>query len=105
MPLHQLMRVYFVDTKIAKIQEFTKADTPLNLKPHGGGTRFDPAFDDIEASAEDPICLIYLTDMCCSRYPGYIPSYPVLWVNTNTKLHYGKPPFGELVYMNGNDDY
>ena len=58
----------------------------------GGGTDFRPVFEWVEARGMSPVCLIYLTDLCCNAYPNP-PSYPVLWV-TDSRRH---APFGETV--------
>jgi hypothetical protein len=40
----------------------------------------------------EPVCLIYLTDLCCHSYPAPA-DYPVLWV-TDSRC---TAPFGETV--------
>ena len=82
------------------IDHFTHQDFPITLKPHvWGGTSFAPPFNYIRDNMQDPTCLIYFTDMGSSRYPDFIPKYPVLWINTSNSLYYGEPPFGDLIYM------
>jgi len=37
-----------------------------------------------------PVCLIYLTDLCCDSFPEP-PEYPVLWMTDSRRT----APFGE----------
>ncbi len=86
------------DTGIQDHQQYDRQDLPLNIEPKGGGgTSFIPVFEWVEEYAVNPCCLIYLTDLECSRFPGSTPDYPVLWVQTG---NWGYPvPFGEVVRM------
>ena len=90
-----MARVYFCDTQIQSEEEYTTQDLPLKLEPKGGGgTDFRPVFESIEKEGHTPACLIYFTDLHCSRFPTEAPEYPVLWVS-RTK---GKEvPFGEII--------
>jgi predicted metal-dependent peptidase len=47
----------------------------------GGGTSFDPIFTEIEDSAEEVACLIYMTDGY-GRVRCPEPSYPVVWLTS-----------------------
>jgi predicted metal-dependent peptidase len=40
----------------------------------------------------EPVCFIYLTDLCCHSYPE-APEYPVLWVTDSRRT----APFGETL--------
>lgn len=93
--------VIYVDRKVQGHETFTQADLPLELKlKGGGGTDFRPAFEMLEAKGITPCCLVYLTDLYCSRYPEIPPEYPVLWVNTEGDDYQWKaPPFGETINM------
>ena len=96
--------VFDVDTRMhGDPVIFTKDDLPIKFDVKGyGGTRFSPAFEWIRDNADtydEPLCLIYLTDLGSSDYPDFEPSYPTLWVNTE-KTNWSTPPFGEIVYMN-----
>jgi predicted metal-dependent peptidase len=86
------------DTKIQDHRQFDRQDLPLNIEPKGGGgTSFIPVFEWVEAQNLVPCCLIYLTDLECSRFPINAPGYPVLWVQTGNG---GYPvPFGEVIRM------
>lgn len=84
------------DTKIHTVNEFESGDN-IDLKIYGrGGTDFSPVFEYIEKKSEEPIILIYLTDLCGS-WPSFIPDYPVLWV---TKKDLNNVPFGEVIEIN-----
>jgi predicted metal-dependent peptidase len=87
--------VLSVDTRVAKVQEFTTDDLPIKLSTHGGGgTEFDPPFIWLEEHLDEiPDVFIYLTDLegeCTVN----TPEYPVLWVST-TSLR--DVPFGEVI--------
>ena len=93
-----LLTVLFHDTRIQAVHTFTRQDLPLRLFPTGGGgTDYRPVTVHIEEYGLDPSCLIWFTDLECSRFPNP-PSFPVLWLaghpNGTT------PPFGELGYLN-----
>jgi len=63
------------------------------LEPKGGcGTDFPPAFEWVAENNIVPVCLIYLTDLCCDSYPE-APEYPVLWVTDSRRT----ARFGETV--------
>ena len=74
---------------------FTREDLPLKLQARGGGgTDFRPPFKFVAEHDLTPACLIYLTDLECSRFPSD-PGYPVLWARIGK---YGdNPPFGEVI--------
>jgi predicted metal-dependent peptidase len=87
------------DTKIRYHQQYGRQDLPLNIESKGGGgTSFIPVFEWVEEQGVNPCCLIYLTDLECSRFPINEPGYPVLWVQTGNS---GYPvPFGDVIRMN-----
>ncbi len=85
------------DVHVTTCQGMTRQDLPLRLDARGGGgTDFCPPFELIEARGEIPACLIYFTDLQCTRYPEE-PGYPVLWVTAQEPQ--SPPPFGEVVVM------
>ena len=87
--------VVYVDTKVAHVEKFTHEDLPIKLHPHGGGgTDFKPGFEWAEKNNIDPVCCLYLTDLCCSSYPPE-PQYPVMWITLGGWD--GQPPFGEVI--------
>jgi len=61
----------------------------------GGGTRFTPVFEWVEANSVRPDALVYFTD-ALGEFPESPPSFPVLWlVQGNAPV-----PFGERVSLN-----
>ena len=61
----------------------------------GGGTRFTPVFDWIEAADRKPDLLVYFTD-AEGEFPGQEPSYPVIWLVKGR----GKVPWGQRIQLN-----
>jgi predicted metal-dependent peptidase len=80
------------DTEIGKIQEFEPGDILPRKFGGGGGTSFRPVFDYVK-TIEDPVGLIYLTDLEGS-FPKEEPSYPVFWATYGGCSRY---PWGTLV--------
>jgi predicted metal-dependent peptidase len=88
----EAIHVVYCDVAVQSSQEFT-ASEPVRLEPKGGGgTDFRPVFDWVAKNDLAPVCLIYLTDLCCESFPE-IPDYPVLWVTDSRRT----APFGETV--------
>lgn len=86
--------VYF-DSEVSHYESYG-ADDDLDIRPHGGGgTAFSPVFQYLEENGIEPVACIFLTDLCCDDF-GDEPSYPVLWVSTESN---GVAPFGEVVVM------
>ena len=71
---------------------------PIALPPDlvgGGGTRFTPVFDWVDARGVRPDALLYFTD-AQGEFPAGAPGYPVLWlVKGNSPV-----PWGERVQLN-----
>ena len=89
----EVIHVVFCDAAVQRIQEFSSSET-ITLKPKGsGGTNFRPVFEWVEQSDIRPVCLIYLTDLVCNKYPDSPPEYPVLWVTDSRRV----APFGETL--------
>ena len=82
-PIHKAGWVY--EEKVVQCaQEFSPSD-PVRLEPRGGGgTDFRPAFDWVSENNIAPVCLIYLTDLCCHSHPE-APEYPGLWVTDSRR--------------------
>jgi predicted metal-dependent peptidase len=88
----ETIHVVYCDAAVQSTQEFI-ASEPVNLEPRGGGgTDFRPVFEWVDESGIEPVCLIYLTDLCCDSFPE-TPEYPVLWVTDSRRT----APFGETV--------
>jgi len=97
---YEKIHLLFCNTKVTDHIEFSKYDPfelPKNIY-YGGGTSFAPVFRRIEDVGEDIDCLIYFTDLQCSRY-GPTPPYPVLWIGPFEKgnIYEEQVPFGETV--------
>jgi predicted metal-dependent peptidase len=89
----ELIHVVYCDAAVGSTQEFGPSE-PIILEPKGGGgTDFRPVFEWVSQNDIQPICLIYLTDLCCHDYPASPPSYPVLWVTDSRRT----APFGETI--------
>jgi predicted metal-dependent peptidase len=88
----EAIHVVYCDAAVQSSQQFGPSE-PIHLEPKGGGgTDFRPVFEWVEANQIAPVCLVYLTDLCCHSYPQ-IPEYPVLWVTDSRRT----APFGETV--------
>ena len=92
--------ILYCDTRIHKHQFVTSDDLPIKFEPCGyGGTDFRPPFKWVKDNQVTPVCLIYLTDMCCHAFPSEEPSYPVLWAQYEDECFASKAPFGETVLL------
>ncbi len=88
------IHVVYCDREVQHTQEFTRADMPLELEPHGGGgTAFQPVFDWVGEQYMTPACLIYLTDGL-GKFPTEEPDYPVLWALVGE--YNVQPTFGDV---------
>jgi predicted metal-dependent peptidase len=88
----EAIHVIYCDAAVQSSQQFGPSE-PIDLEPRGGGgTDFRPVFEWVEENGIAPVCLIYLTDLCCHSYPA-VPEYPVLWVTDSRRT----APFGETV--------
>ena len=88
----EAIHVVYCDAAVQSAQEF-RASEPVRLEARGGGgTDFRPAFEWVAENDVAPVCLIYLTDLCCDSFPD-TPEYPVLWVTDSRRT----APFGETM--------
>jgi predicted metal-dependent peptidase len=88
----EAVHVVYCDAAVQSAQEFGPSE-PVQLEPKGGGgTDFRPVFEWVAENDIAPVCLIYLTDLCCDSYPE-VPEYPVLWVTDSRRT----APFGETL--------
>lgn len=76
--------VMYVDTKVCGYDEFGP-DEDIVFNPRGGGgTNFDPPFDELRNRGITPDAFVYFTDGYGSTsIPN--PGYPVLWLLTGTR--------------------
>ena len=92
------VHVVYCDTRIAHTDEFGPNDE-IKLEAKGrGGTDFRPPFEWVEEQGIDPACLVYLTDMECTKFPDE-PNYPVLWASYGRARWNDRAPFGEVVIV------
>jgi predicted metal-dependent peptidase len=89
------VHLLYCDSRVARAQTVQRQDLPLALVPiGGGGTDFRPAFDWVSQQGVQPLCMIYLTDLACNRFPQP-PPYPMLWACVGEMIP--SPPFGECI--------
>lgn len=92
----ETIHVVYCDAAVQSVQKFESSE-PIALEPQGGGgTDFRPVFTWVEEQQIKPVCLIYLTDLCCHCYPQ-APEFPVLWVTDSRRC----APFGETIRIDG----
>lgn len=88
----EAIHVVYCDAAVQSAQQFRPSE-PLQLEPRGGGgTDFRPVFEWVAKNDIAPVCLMYLTDLCCDSYPE-APEYPVLWVTDSRRAAL----FGETI--------
>lgn len=91
------IHVIYCDAKVNRVETFERDDM-LELRPRGGGgTSFAPVMDWVDEQDEQPVALIYLTDLDGSHRPEP-PGMPVLWAAPNEPGRL-TPPYGEVVVL------
>lgn len=96
----EVLHVVYADSAVKGSQSFNNGDIDIELIPvGGGGTRFSPTFDWIEAEGLNPCCVLYLTDLKYNDRELKAPGFPVLWLSNNRSPRRA-PDFGEVVYIN-----
>lgn len=87
--------VIYFDSSVCHHDVFER-DEQVRIEPHGGGgTAFSPCIAYVADKDIEPVCAVFLTDLCCNDF-GPAPHYPVLWCSTEKADH---NPWGEVVYM------
>jgi len=87
------VEVIYCDAAVNHTDTYERGETP-DITPHGGGgTAFAPVFEHVDAQDEQPIVVVYLTDLCGS-FPDVAPDYPVIWCVTGGATG---APFGDVV--------
>lgn len=90
------VEVLYCDYEIQHTEEFSPDDEAIKLAAHGGGgTRFNPVFERLNAADEKPVALIYFTDLENGRENVQEPDYPVLWCTGLNVVR--SAPFGRTV--------
>ena len=86
------IHVIYCDSAVAGMDSFDSLDDFEMHHRGGGGTAFAPVFRHIEAEGIEPVCCVYLTDLCGSDF-GPDPGFPVIWCSTME----GRAPWGEVL--------
>jgi predicted metal-dependent peptidase len=96
------VRYWGCDTRAHLIGTYDAETIPDTPPAHmgGGGTRFQPAFDAIAETGEDPELGIYFTDLESADTPRE-PAYPVLWLTDLTTT--ARAPWGRTVHVDTGD--
>ncbi len=89
--------VIWCDAEVKGVDEVEDAGDLMDLKARGakggGGTRFEPVFEEIEKLGIDPDALVYLTDLYGS-FPEKPPAYPTIWARLPRS---STAPWGEVI--------
>jgi predicted metal-dependent peptidase len=85
--------VMYCDAKVHRVDSFERGDALTIEAAGGGGTSFAPVFEAVEQADEQPVVLVYLTDLYGS-FPQDAPSYPVIWAVYSPETDV---PFGDVV--------
>lgn len=92
------LNLVYCDMQVTGTKRYSRQDLPFVIKPvGGGGTDYRPVFHWVEEQGLQPACMVFLTDLECTRFPELEPEYPVLWARTGGAGH--PPPFGEIMDM------
>lgn len=91
------LRVGYIDTTVHRTVVFRRGeDSTITFDAEGGGgTDFRPAFDSLKDWEEQPVCVVYITDLY-GTFPEQDPGVPTLWVTANEVT---PVPFGEVVSL------
>jgi predicted metal-dependent peptidase len=87
--------VLYADAAVHEVHDLARATPPRVIG--GGGTVFDPVWQELERRREVLQVLVYLTDGQPLRWPSR-PMHPVVWVIPES-LAEVTPPFGEVLRL------
>lgn len=94
----QRLVIMWCDAQVHRVDEVEEAQDLNHIRakgaPGGGGTSFEPVFDEINKMGITPDALVYLTDGYGS-FPKPVP-YTVIWGNISPPGAV-KYPFGDVV--------
>lgn len=91
------IRLYYFDSAVYPGETIEAGELDVITKPRGGGgTSFEPIFQQIEEDGVEPEVCIILTDLYGS-FPADEPGYPVVWACTSDVV----APFGETIAIGG----
>lgn len=87
------IHLYYFDTRVYPGEVIEAGELDVVTRPKGGGgTSFEPLFEQIEVDGLHPEVVIVLTDLYGS-FPHRAPEYPVVWACTSEQV----APFGETI--------
>lgn len=93
----ELITVIDCDWEVQATAEYLPGDDIRVHSPKGGGgTAFEPVFDEVDRRGLEPAALLYFTDLWGS-FPEVPPNYPTLWLNYGDPTE--KAPFGETLHV------
>lgn len=87
--------VLYCDAKVHRVDTFARGELVTLHAVGGGGTSFAPVFEHYATDGDQPVVLVYLTDLQGS-FPSQAPEYPVIWCTVCE----GTAPFGDIVECN-----
>lgn len=91
------------DRQVTSVENHDPQDMPEELDARGrGGTAYSPVWAELDKLDRPPALVLYFTDLHCHDY-GTDPGVPVIWVVQPHGNEQAKVPFGEVVYMPGED--
>lgn len=92
------IEIIYFDSKVCHVERFEADESIVFRAKGGGGTDFEPVFENINKGAELPIACVFLTDLECDSF-GDAPAYPVLWCCLERPFSPKalKVPFGEII--------
>ena len=92
------LRVGYIDAELHRVDVFVRGehDTITFDACGGGGTDFRPAFESLKDWDEEPVCVVYVTDLA-GTFPESDPGYPTLWVTARDDEP--RVPFGDVVFL------
>jgi len=97
------LMVIYVDAKVQGVDFIASDAIEMKLTLQGGGgTDYRPGYAWLQQQGHTPTAAVYLTDGYCNSFPD-APDFPTLWALTE-KSDYFKPPFGEIIIINQEDD-
>lgn len=82
------------DCEINSVRECEPSEPLPREFGGGGGTDFSPVFEHLDKEQDQPVCLIYLTDLLGS-FPDQAPGYPVIWATIGKS----EAPFGVTIHV------
>lgn len=86
--------VLYCDAHVGHMETFERDEPVVFRARGGGGTDFRPVFKMIEEQEEQPVCILYFTDLY-GDFPAEAPETPTLWVTTEER--HPEVPFGDVV--------